>query len=90
MHRVPQGEDALSLRERRRLKSEAEREAAADRPWLRPRPLLRRPQGAPRKRPAAEVSRQQRSGEQGAGSSAQESEDPHNGSYDEPPKSQPQ
>lgn len=97
MHRVPSGDDALSLRERRSLKAEAKRGAAADRKAqakaddeatsVKKRPAV---QETPRKRPAAELSRQQRSGEQGAGSSAQESEDSHSGSYDEPPKSQPQ
>ena len=78
--------------------SEDEGEAGDAGASVRMRPAAksapRKRPAAARKRPAAEVRGEaasvKRRPAQGAGSSAQESEDSHNGSYDEPPKDQPQ
>ena len=108
---VPQGQDAMTPEEIRRVTDRAafgasedegeapdegasvrKRPAAKSAPRKRPAAARQRPAAA-RKRPAAEVRGEAASvpsrPAQGAGSSAQENEDSHNGSYDEPPRDQP-
>ena len=112
IHALPQGDDALTTGELRRLRAEARQEAAAARKAqakraaeaeaqeeaasVKKRPaaqVRKRPAAEVRKRPAAEVRYEAASvvkkrPAQGSGSSAQETEDSHNGSYQEPPKDQ--
>eukprot|EP00959_Pyramimonas_sp_CCMP1952_P410876 8610629-Pyramimonas_sp.AAC.1 len=90
-HGVPQGFDAMTEEELRRYKYPSEDEAAS----VKKRPAAKT---APRKRPAAEISKEAASVKKrpaqstgsGAQETTQESEDSHNGSYDEPPRDQPQ